>query len=544
MAATVLQRRRALHSSRQSQLTKSFLSMEKIMRKLFSKNALSTSTRLSAAINLVAILFICVASATAIAQTPNEKTSRSAPTTKTNPATKSDQGAASTSEQIRARRTMQPEPNAASNSSATRNDEAKDAPRIDQLREQIKTAASDDERFRLQRTLVDYLVALNHNREAVAQLRLMMREDRFDPTGFYNIGNALARLDDSNTAVDAYRKAIDQKHGNYSRALNNLGSVLLRLGRWDEAHDTLLAALTQESFRYSEASYNLGRLYAKRGDADAAIREWTRTLSIDPNHTDAALALARAYSEDGDPEHGLAVLDNFSARNGARAEFTVTRREILAARELEAAEAKSANTKPSGDAKTKTGVENLRPQIAASGLRTLTVDRGTYDVLQRARRAREAGRNEEAITYYRRVLTSRDNFFPPANLELSYAFISLHRTDEAIATLLPLATKAGARYPEANYHLARLYELRGDLHLAGDAYERAAAADKMNPQFLLDVSRVREKEGNHAGALTAFEAYLSRSEQMGRVPEWSTARLAELRQKAAASTAPPATTKR
>lgn len=487
--------------------------------------------RTLATLNFAAVLFL--SAATALSQTPSKTGARSVPATKSDVVV-----SAAPVEQTRARRAAsQSESTTASASpdEAQQSAAVKDSPRLVQLRDQIKTSDSAAERARLQRTLVDYLTALNRNGEAAAELRSMMREDRFDPTGFYNIGNALARLDDSNTAVDAYRKAIDQRHGNYSRALNNLGSVLLRLGRWDEAHDTLLAALAQESFRYSEASYNLGRLYAKRGDADAAIREWTRTLRIDPAHTDAALALARAYAEDGASERGLAVLDNFSARNGARAEFAATRREILAARELEATEAKSANLKPIADTKIKTGAEASRPQAAAAnGLRTLAVDRDTYDVLQRARRAREAGRNEEAIAYYRRVLTSRNNFFPPANLELSYALINLHRMDEAIATLLPLATKAGARYPEANYHLARLYEQRGDLRLSAEAYERAAAADKMNPQFLLDVSRVREKEGNHAGALAAFEAYLSRSEQMGRVPEWSNARLTELRQKAAA----------
>lgn len=507
------------------------------MRNLFSNNESSPRIHTKAAKNLAGISLLCAAALAVVpltvsAQTVNERTQhRPAPTV---PAAKSNVNAdaASTTDQTRARRAAQNDEPAANDFASATEAAAKapDATRLVQLREQIKTAASDAERTRLRRTLVDYLVALNRQSEAVAELRLMMREDRFDPTGFYNIGNGLARLDDSDTAVDAYRKAIDQKHGNYSRALNNMGSVLLRLGRWDEAYQALVAALTQESFRYSEASYNLGRLYAKRGEADQAIREWTRTLALDPNHTDAAIALARAYAEDGNPEQGIAVLDKYAARNEARPEFALTRREILAAAEFERVEAKSASDKSSVDTKSKSVAAT--PRASANGLRTLTIDRDTYEILQRARRAREAGRYEDAVTDYRRVLARRDNFFPPANLELSYAFITQHRTDDAIASLLPLATKAGAEYPEANYHLARLYELRGDLHLAGEAYERAAVADKSNPQFLLDVSRIREKEGDHAGALAAFEAYISRSQQMGLVPDWTTARLADLRRKA------------
>ena len=93
-------------------------------------------------------------------------------------------------------------------------------------------------------------------------------------------------------------KAIDQRKGNYSRALNNLGVVLLRIGRWDESYDALLSASKLESFRYSEASYNLGRLYAARGQSDLAVREWRRTLAIDPHHAAAADALARVRTEE------------------------------------------------------------------------------------------------------------------------------------------------------------------------------------------------------------------------------------------------------
>ncbi len=507
------------------------------MRNSFSNNVQTFSLpRLVNRISLSAVFFLCIAATAAVAQTPKE----SAPPTA--PSAKSDKGV-STNDQTRARRAASTQTSADNKSStATKSIVGKDVLRLDELREQINNAASGDERARLQRTLVDYLVALDRKTEAVAQLRVMMREDRFDPTGFYNIGNALARLDDSNTAVDAYRKAITQRHGNYSRALNNMGNVLLRLGRWDEAQQALVSALTQESFRYAEASYNLGRLYAKRGEADAAIREWTRTLKLDPNHTDATLALARAYAEDGNSQQAIAMLDSFTTRYGASAEVSNARREILLADEIETAEAKTAAGKPNAKSAAERNV--ARPRAAASNLRTLAVDRDTYDVLQRARRAREAGRYEDAIADYRRVLARRDNFFPPANLELSYALITLHRTDEAIASLLPLTTKAGARYPEANYHLARLYELRGELRLAGDAYEQAVAADKTNPQFLLDVSRVREKEGNMTGALAAFQAYLSRSEQTGRVPDWADARLNDLRQKAAAASSPSTTTKR
>src|SRR5436305_15067760 len=85
---------------------------------------------------------------------------------------------------------------------------AKSGDRISTLRAQIQNAKTDGERARLHRLLVDYLVALNRKGEAIDELRVMSREERVDPIGFYNLGNALARLGDADTAIDAYRKAI------------------------------------------------------------------------------------------------------------------------------------------------------------------------------------------------------------------------------------------------------------------------------------------------------------------------------------------------
>src|SRR5207247_5068392 len=112
---------------------------------------------------------------------------------------------------------------------------------------------------RLRLSLVDKLVAAGRKQDAINELHLMGGEEQFDPPGFYNIANALARLGDSEAAITTYRKAISQRNGRYSRALNNLGVVLIRLGRWDEAYDALFSALQFESFHYAEASYNLGR---------------------------------------------------------------------------------------------------------------------------------------------------------------------------------------------------------------------------------------------------------------------------------------------
>jgi tetratricopeptide (TPR) repeat protein len=202
--------------------------------------------------------------------------------------------------------------------------------RIAMLRAQIKTAKTEVERVRAQRTLVDYLIALDRKGEAAEELRQMLSAERLDAATLYNIGNGLARLGDDAKAIEAYRKAIDSRQGNYPRALNNLGVILLKTGKMDDAYDAFVLAIKQQSFRYAEASYNLGRLYAVRDEADLAISEWTRSLTVQPDHIDSAIALARAYAVTGKADKGVEILDATLRRTGENARLEAARDEIVA----------------------------------------------------------------------------------------------------------------------------------------------------------------------------------------------------------------------
>ncbi len=356
------------------------------------------------------------------------------------------------------------------------------------LREEIEAAPNASERNRLQLKLADLLLTTGHKPEALKELNSIANSTAFDPIGFYNLGNTFARLGESEAAIAAYRKAIEQRNGRYSRAYNNLGVLLLRSGRWDEAYDALLSALKLESFRYAEASYNLGRVYAARGQYDLAAREWRRALAVNPQHDAAAEALARSGSE----------------------ETIVV--------------ASQPKTSPRPEPKKSTAAS------LAPAPKVLTLDQSSFDYLQRARSASERGKMTEAVENFQRVLSRQNGYFPPANLELSYALLNLKRYDDAINNLVAVSTRDGARYPISYYHLARLYELKGEMKLAEAAFVKAAPS---NPQFLLDVTRVREKLGDYKGSLDAMEQYLNVMEKQGEKPAWSDERLAELRTKAA-----------
>lgn len=364
----------------------------------------------------------------------------------------------------------------------------------------VDAGRAPEARLREQLKVVEQMVAQGLKQEALAELHSLAAEDRFDPQGFYNIGNAFARLNATDAAISAYRKAIDQRKGNYSRASNNLGVILLRQGFWDQAYDAFLGALRTENFHYAEASYNLGRLYAARGETDRAVREWNRAITVDPKHSAAAQALTGA----GSPGRS-------TSKSNASPRATDTNR--VAARNTNA----------------------LAGASSPAPAPVFTLDPQTHELLQLARNAHEKGRYQEAVDSFRRVIARKGGYFSPANLELSYSLMELRRNDEAIAALLLVAEKDAARFPITYYHLGRLYEQRGDLPLAEENYLRASQAHQVdNAQFLLNLSGVREKRGDFAGALVAMENYIKRKEQLGQRPEWSDSRLASLREKAAA----------
>jgi len=396
------------------------------------------------------------------------------------------------------------------------------------LRRTALSGKTNAERVQASRELVELLISQNKREEAVSELRRMFVEDRFDPVGFYNIGNQFARLNDPAAAANAYRKAIEQRRGNYAKASNNLGVVLMRVGDLDAAQDAFQIALRQENFTYAEASYNLGRLYDRRGETGFAINAWQRALSLQPTHTEARLALARALAYEGDTKTALALLRSAQIPND-----DVTQQKVAGERRM-ITEIVARNSVADRN--------GARPNGTRSNP-ALNVSPATYDLLKRARAARDGGRLEEAITLYRQAAKSHGEILPPASLELGFVLSGLKRSDEAIAMLEQLAEKRGKDYPLAYYHLARFYEHANRLEEAAINFTRAVELlNTTEPQIYLDLSRVREKQNDFAGALQATESYLTIVGKTERTPEGIVERLARLRLKVAAQRQAPNTT--
>jgi tetratricopeptide (TPR) repeat protein len=286
----------------------------------------------------------------------------------------------------------------------------------------------------------------------------------------------------------------------------------MRVGRWDESQHAFLDALKVEGFRYAEASYNLGRLYAGRGQMDLAVREWRRALAVDPEHKAAAQFLANARSDDRITVEAAAPVKNV-ARNSNNRPATP-----------------SVIVPPSPERSAKT-----KPAPSTISTKALSLDPISFGFLQKARTASERGNALEAIANYQRVISRQSGYFAPANLEMSYLLIGLKRNDEALASLLQVANRDGSRYPISHYHLGRLYEIKGELKLAETSYAHTVAAYSRNGQFLLDLSRVREKLGDLKGALEAMEQFVVLVRKDGQDLVWPEERVAALRQKIAAN---------
>ncbi len=236
---------------------------------------------------------------------------------------------------------------------------------------------------------------------------------------------------------------------------------------------------------------------------------------------------------------------------GVPREVAAAREEINAGTEAPAPR-EGSDAKPAGPASnaTATGVTSLSsPDDARASSPSrgtfgrgpaLEVDPQTYELLQSARSSSEAGKYDEAVRRYRDVLAHNRGYFPPANLELASALINLKRDEEAAPLLTGLVERDDARYPVAHYHLARLYERRGQLDLAARHFARAAELyGDAAPQMMFDLSRLREKLGDAPGALAAMESYVASISRQGSVPDWATTRLNTLREKAKAATPKP-----
>src|SRR5438105_9507317 len=126
---------------------------------------------------------------------------------------------------------------------------------------------------RLGRTLMlkgQFAAAADEFRKAIEQ-----RGGNY-PVAQYNLGFALQQQGDNEQALAAYRDAINSSGGKYPDAFYQTGVVLGALGRWPESADALRKAVEQNGGRDAEAQLRLGVALAQQKDyagAESAFRD-------------------------------------------------------------------------------------------------------------------------------------------------------------------------------------------------------------------------------------------------------------------------------
>jgi tetratricopeptide (TPR) repeat protein len=128
-------------------------------------------------------------------------------------------------------------------------------------------------------------------------------------------GHSAAWDQDWNKAADYYRQALSQKH-NDSKAVNSLALALFEMQDYGEALKMYLQAakLTPEDpiplekvatlYEHAgkqdlaaETSARAAELYLKRQEVDKAIENWSRAVSLNPEHLRAHTRLALVFEK-------------------------------------------------------------------------------------------------------------------------------------------------------------------------------------------------------------------------------------------------------
>lgn len=140
----------------------------------------------------------------------------------------------------------------------------------------------------------DYEAAVHLIRQAIQQ---------FPASDIYynNLGNALARLNRKNEAVDAYQKALGINPDSVD-AINNLATNLKELGRTDEALSYFRKALTINPDAV-EVYNNMGNALTDLGQIEAAVDCFRKAIALKPdyaiayNNLGSAMKLREQFKE-------------------------------------------------------------------------------------------------------------------------------------------------------------------------------------------------------------------------------------------------------
>jgi tetratricopeptide (TPR) repeat protein len=186
---------------------------------------------------------------------------------------------------------------------------------------------SNPEHEQARTSLAECLIKQNRAEEAIDLLAPQAESGSAPLIDLYHLGQAHAQLRDFETAIEYFRRAIDQAP-NLTYAYYGLGTALRRLGKGEEAKETLgkfqelkqadlkaqkelaQAANDESSLRKTAAHVHFitGDVYSKAGRFAAAVAHWIRAAKLDSQEVRSRENLAQVFMQTGDFPQVVTIL--------------------------------------------------------------------------------------------------------------------------------------------------------------------------------------------------------------------------------------------
>ena len=124
----------------------------------------------------------------------------------------------------------------------------------------------------------------------------------------YHLGYIWGRLGDHQKEIDLYHRAVQCGYNEDDQLFFNLGMALAELEQTESALTAFKQAVALDP-RNAENHFGLGLAAASAGRPDLALSALTKAVAVDPQHWDARLELARLELEQGHLEDARIQLE-------------------------------------------------------------------------------------------------------------------------------------------------------------------------------------------------------------------------------------------
>lgn len=153
---------------------------------------------------------------------------------------------------------------------------------------------------------------------AVQQFRAAERANPKEPNVHFGLAYLLWEKKRYDEAIPEFKSELENDPRN-SQAMIYLGDTYIQQNQFDQAK-AVLEAVGESQSRVALLHLDLGIVYAETGDKDAAIRdaakrEFSKAISLDPDNVNAHFRLAKLYQSQGRREEAKAEFAKASSIN-------------------------------------------------------------------------------------------------------------------------------------------------------------------------------------------------------------------------------------